>query len=130
MTQYLEFSVEWKKYIYEHVSLFTYLLLLKILTSNYGLNFVNTLALGRLHEILHKLSVKIGEHLKIYQLDGEVLTKKSTVRVKSKIMYLACTPGTLRNDDLFIAHIQQACSQRNDASKRVYPPSTGPCLED
>lgn len=26
-------------------------------------------------------------------------------------------------------HMQQACSQRNDASKRVYPPSTRPCLK-
>lgn len=46
--------------------------------------------------------------MKIHQLNGEVLPKKSPVRVKGKIMYLASTLGTLRND-LFIAPHASNC---------------------
>lgn len=65
--------------------------------------------------------VKNGQRFKIHQLNSEVLTKKSLVRVKGK-EWTWLLPYALRNDGLFIA--PQASNCRRPGAKGVMHQNT------
>ena len=65
--------------------------------------------------------IKNGQCFKIHQLNGEVLTEKSLVRVKGK-EWTWLLPYALRNDGLFIA--PQASNCRGPGAKGVMHQNT------